>query len=100
MCRRFTGPHSVLQVFLEKIISSISQIAETHRLYSEKTLCLWNEERVPVDTAVATQGQIDAANTKAKSQGTETSLLITKKNNQPADLGTGKSAQQEAEQQY
>lgn len=53
MCRRFTGPHSVLQVFLEKIISSISQIAETHRLYSEKTLCLWNEVRVPVEATVS-----------------------------------------------
>jgi hypothetical protein len=40
-------------VFLEKIISSISQIAETHRLYSEKTLCLWNEVRVPVEATVS-----------------------------------------------
>lgn len=24
MCKRFVGPHSVLQVFLEKIISSIA----------------------------------------------------------------------------
>jgi len=100
MCRRFTGPHSVLQVFLEKIISSISQIAETHRLYSEKTLCLWNEERVPIEATLSTQGQIDLANSKSKNQGTETSLLITKKNNQPAEIVAGKAAQQESEQQF
>lgn len=81
MCRRFTGPHSVLQVFLEKIISSISQIAETHRQYSEKTLCLWNEVKVPIEASVSNQGVIEASNGKMKTQGTETtSLLITKKN--------------------
>lgn len=34
MCRRFVGPHSVLQVFLEKIISSIAQIADTLKEFS------------------------------------------------------------------
>ena len=76
MCRRFTGPHSVLQVFLEKIISSISQIAETHRFYSEKTLCLWNEEKVSIDVTPNTSN-LDPKN---KNQtGETTSLLITKK---------------------
>lgn len=65
MCRRFTGPHSVLQVFLEKIISSISQIAETHRLYSEKTLCLWNEVKVPVEAVVSNQ-KVETNTGKAK----------------------------------
>lgn len=95
MCRRFTGPHSVLQVFLEKIISSISQIAETHRLYSEKTLCLWNEVRVPVEATVSNQGIIESS--KVKSQGTETSLLITKKNCQGSEIA-GKQAHVESEQ--
>lgn len=34
MCRRFTGPHCVLQVFLEKIIASIGQIADTLKEYT------------------------------------------------------------------
>lgn len=34
MCKRFIGPHSVLQVFLEKIVTSISQITETLKDYS------------------------------------------------------------------
>lgn len=76
MCRRFTGPHSVLQVFLEKIISSISQIAETHRFYSEKTLCLWNEEKIPIEPTPNTLN----GDSKNKNQTSETtSLLITKK---------------------
>jgi hypothetical protein len=69
----------VLQVFLEKIISSVSQIAETHRLYSEKTLCLWNEVKVPIEVT-STNQVVEASKQK---QGAETtSLLITKKNNQ------------------
>jgi len=66
----------VLQVFLEKIISSISQIAETHRLYSEKTLCLWNEVKVPIEPQASSQG---VADTNARSNESK-SLLITKKN--------------------
>ena len=38
MCKRFVGPHSVLQVFLEKIITSVAQIADTLKEYSQKTL--------------------------------------------------------------
>ena len=97
MCRRFTGPHSVLQVFLEKIISSVSQIAETHRLYSEKTLCLWNEVKVPIEPQVSSQGVADV-NARSKNQGTESkSLLITKKNCQSDFSG---KPQPEAEQQF
>jgi len=43
MCRRFTGPHSVLQIFLEKIVVSISQIAENLKDYTLNTLGLWVE---------------------------------------------------------
>ena len=38
---RFTGPHSVLQVFLERIIFCVNHIADTLKKYSLKTLCLW-----------------------------------------------------------
>ena len=43
MCKRFTGPHSVLQIFLEKIVASISCIAESLKEMTLKELGLWTE---------------------------------------------------------
>lgn len=52
MCRRFTGPHSVLQIFLEKIVASINFIAEalkeeTLKSVQDGGLALWTEVEVP-----------------------------------------------------
>lgn len=44
MCRRFTGPHSVLQIFLENIIECIEKISQDIKM-SAKDLQLWNEEK-------------------------------------------------------
>lgn len=75
MCKRFTGPHSVLQVFLEKIIAAVSQIADTLKEYSQKTLCLWHEVRKPVRQKKSTYKP-------ARSSSADTCLL-TKKTNAP-----------------
>jgi hypothetical protein len=43
MCRRFTGPHSVLQIFLEKIIACISKMAIRLKDAAKNELSLWEE---------------------------------------------------------
>jgi hypothetical protein len=45
MCRRFTGPHSVLQIFLEKIIDSIGKIQKQIKDITKNDLGLWSEEK-------------------------------------------------------
>ncbi len=44
MCRRFTGPHSVLQIFLEKIFVCISSMIKNLKEYT-KNLTLWVETK-------------------------------------------------------
>lgn len=48
MCRRFTGPHSVLQIFLEKIIECVDQISSEIKESAIKDQNLWIEEKVIV----------------------------------------------------
>ena len=48
MCRRFTGPHSVLQIFIEKIVASINSIAESLKESTLRELNLWTEVQVPL----------------------------------------------------
>ena len=50
MCRRFTGPHSVLQIFLEKIVASINFVSESLKESTLKDLGLWTEVQVPLST--------------------------------------------------
>lgn len=48
MCRRFTGPHSVLQIFLEKIVASIKFIAKNLKESTKNEFKLWTEIRIPI----------------------------------------------------
>lgn len=82
MCRRFTGPHSVLQIFLEKIVASISQISETLKDYTIKNLGLWSEVQVAVPSSSTRRAQIGKSSSvltgHKRSSSADTSLLITK----------------------
>ena len=44
MCRRFTGPHSVLQIFLERIYCCIGNVIKNLKEYT-KSLSLWMETK-------------------------------------------------------
>ena len=48
MCRRFTGPHSVLQIFLEKIVASIKFISKSLKESTKNEFGLWIEVRTPI----------------------------------------------------
>ena len=85
MCRRFTGPHSVLQIFLEKIVASINYISENLKDSTLKNLRLWTEVQIPISK---TQQNKKGAVLHKRSSSADTSLLITK---------TSKTAEGEAE---
>jgi hypothetical protein len=44
ICKRYTGPHSVLQIFLEKIIDCIGKIQKQIKEMTQQQLYLWTEE--------------------------------------------------------
>lgn len=44
MCKRYKGPHSVLQVFLEKIIDCIWKIHSEIKDYTKNELKLWTDK--------------------------------------------------------
>jgi len=44
LCKKYIGPHSVLQVFLEKIIDCIGQIALQIKRMTKNELKLWKEK--------------------------------------------------------
>jgi len=46
MCRRFTGPHSVLQIFIEKIVACVSFISQNLKQFVANTLDLWDKQEV------------------------------------------------------
>ena len=48
MCRRFTGPHSVLQIFLENIIECVDKISQEIKQSAIKDQNLWIEEKIIV----------------------------------------------------
>lgn len=73
MCRRFTGPHSVLQIFLEKIVASINFIAESLKLSTLKDYKLWIEVQIPAD-----QQQPKKSSNHKRSSSANPELLITK----------------------
>ena len=80
MCRRFTGPHSVLQIFLEKIVASISQISINLQDYTIKNLQLWSEMQVAVPVSTSRRASSSLLTGHKRSSSADTSLLITKKN--------------------
>ena len=80
MCRRFTGPHSVLQIFLEKIVASISQISINLQDYTIKNLQLWSEMQVAVPVSTSRKASSSLLTGHKRSSSADTSLLITKKN--------------------
>lgn len=43
LCRKYTGPHSVLQIFLEKIINCIGTISLQIKSMAKNDLHLWRE---------------------------------------------------------
>lgn len=43
-CKCFTGPHSVLQIFIEKIVEAIESFVEKLRVLTRDELQLWTEE--------------------------------------------------------
>lgn len=45
-CRCFTGPHSVLQIFIEKIVQAIDSFAEKLKVLTRDELQIWLEEKV------------------------------------------------------
>ena len=83
MCRRFTGPHSVLQIFLEKIVASIKFIAKSLKESTKNEFDLWIEVRTPITD---TQQQQRKQTTSSKllighhkrSSSANPELLITK----------------------
>ena len=42
-CKCFTGPHSVLQIFIEKIVSAVESFAKRLRILTKDDLSLWVE---------------------------------------------------------
>lgn len=45
-CKCFTGPHSVLQIFIEKIIAAIDSFAEKLKILTRDDLELWSDEHL------------------------------------------------------
>lgn len=48
-CKCFTGPHSVLQVFIEKIVQAIECFVQKLKRVSRDELKLWHEEKMSLD---------------------------------------------------
>ena len=43
-CKCFTGPHSVLQIFIEKIVSALDSFAQKLRILTRDDLQLWVDD--------------------------------------------------------
>jgi hypothetical protein len=43
-CKCFTGPHSVLQIFIEKIVQAIEQFTQKLKILARDDLNLWTED--------------------------------------------------------
>jgi hypothetical protein len=70
MCKRFTGPHSVLQIFLEKIIGCIWRVSSQIKDMTKDHLGLWQEQR---STTYPLKGRSSSADTEL--------LITTTQNN-------------------
>ena len=46
-CKCYTGPHSVLQIFIEKIVSAIDSFSKKLRILTKDDLQLWVEAEKP-----------------------------------------------------
>jgi hypothetical protein len=51
LCRKYTGPHSVLQIFLEKIIACIGNISLQIKNLAKNELQLWKEFKTVIRKA-------------------------------------------------
>ena len=67
LCRKYTGPHSVLQIFLEKIIACIGNISLQIKNLAKNELQLWKEFKTV----------IRKASTLQRSSSADSGLLIT-----------------------
>ncbi|CDW90482.1 UNKNOWN [Stylonychia lemnae] len=67
LCKKYVGPHSVLQVFLEKIIDCIGQIALQIKKMAKNDLKLWQEKVIKMNLQ--------------RSSSADSGLLITTTNN-------------------
>ena len=67
LCRKYTGPHSVLQIFLEKIIACIGQISLQMKNLAKNDLQLWKEYKTVIRKPATLQ----------RSASAESGLLIT-----------------------
>jgi hypothetical protein len=67
LCRKYTGPHSVLQIFLEKIIECIGNISLQIKNLAKNELQLWKEYKTV----------IRRASTLQRSSSADSGLLIT-----------------------
>ena len=84
MCHKFTGPHSVLQIFLEKIVASISFISEQLKEMTLKEIGLWNEIKIPIQ-------EKEQVKTQTKGTGSS-SVLIGHKRSSSADTNLKSAA--------
>ena len=48
-CKQFTGPHSVLQIFIEKIVEAVKSFADKLKLLTRDELSLWVEDKPDKD---------------------------------------------------
>lgn len=69
LCKKYTGPHSILQIFLEKIINCIGQIALQIKKMTRNELKLWTEKTVIIRKTTAS--------TLQRSSSADSGLLIT-----------------------
>lgn len=74
LCRKYTGPHSVLQIFLEKIIACIGQISLQIKQLAKNELQLWQEYKTVLRKP-------PAAVSLQRSSSADSGLLITTTSN-------------------
>eukprot|EP00347_Sterkiella_histriomuscorum_P000882 403374161 len=74
LCKKYIGPHSVLQVFLEIIIDCIGQISHQIKRLTKNELKLWKEKVTVVRKTTVPQLQ--------RSSSVDSGLLITTNNTQ------------------
>ena len=82
MCRRFTGPHSVLQIFLEKIVASVKFISKSLKERTKNEFSLWIEVRTPITDTQQRSKQTASSSLlighHKRSSSANPELLITK----------------------